>query len=163
MKNIENTSLWEIAPNDLFASKIAFSGTPRPTKDALNKLSPEDIEEIDNFFKERRKLPENKRNKKGTPFMPKALSEIFFNKEGTGVYCFDGIILPDEDYDNLDNLRKKADYTVMLLTEKIKQDVCSVLTSPQMNEVFEMKEMKLHAEKRLKKRQEAKAKRDATI
>lgn len=155
-----NTSSWEKIPNKLFVSKIAFSGTPRPTKKTLNILSLEEIADIDSFFKERRKLPENKRNIKGTPYTLKALSEIFFNKEGTGVYCFDGIVLPDEDYANLDNLGK-ADYSVMLLSEIIKKDICSVLTSPQVNEVFEMKETNLRIEKRLKKRQKAKVKRVA--
>lgn len=158
MNKPDESVRWKKIPNDLFASKVAFCGTPRPTKAVMDKVQIEDIEEIDSFFKERKKLPNNKRNKKGTSIMPKALSEIFFNKDQVGIYCFDGIILPDEEYANLDNL-EKADYTIMLLTEMIKQNVCSILTSPEMNEVSEMKEINLRIEKRINKRDEAKAKK----
>lgn len=138
MDKLNHTPNWEKVPNNLYVPQGTFLGSPRPTKEVLKIISEQDIQEIDDFFKYRKKLLRKTKQESTNAW---AYSEVFVNKEQEGIYCFNGIMLPEEEYDCLDKL-KKGDYTIMRVTDLVRQGVASVLTTPNMNDHFELEDSK---------------------
>jgi len=138
MDKLNRTPNWEKLPNDLYVPQGTFLGSPRPTKEVMKVISDKDVLEIDDFFKNRKKFLKKEKQESTNAW---AYSEVFVNKEQEGIFCFNGIMLPEQEYDCLEKL-KKGDYTIMRVTDLVRQGVASILTTPEMNDYFELEDAK---------------------
>lgn len=148
---------WEVLSNDLYVDKLrTFVDIPRVSIEAMNVIGEEGVQQIDGYFKDRRKIKNFSEviNKgKIANQCPEANSEIFINKKTRHeIYCFNGVVLPEEKYVNPDEIKceRTPGYTIMLLSELFSENIKQVFISHDMNNILG----KIEGELRIKRMQE---------
>ena len=128
---------WEKLPNDLYTGS-SFIGNPQVSIEAMAVIGKEGVQQINGYLKKSKKTKHLKIDISKIDIFKEADSEIFINKKnGHKIYCFNGLILPIEQYANSEEIKigryPHTNYTIMLLTEIISTNISKILLSHDVN------------------------------